>query len=680
MPEIDVWQPFDLAGLRLRNRVFISAHTTNFGRADENHVTDRLVAYWRARAHGGVGLAITEGLRVHPTSLRRHGLEIFTDDSVPGLSSLVDAVHAEGSAIFAQLLHTGRHIAHDRLGAWGATSVPWGTGEQIPHVMHPIELRELAAAFGFAARRAAAAGFDGLEIHLGHGHLLQQFLSPITNTRNDAYGGSFDARLRLVREVLHETFACSGAVPVGVRVSADEFLPGGLDPGTMLEIVGRLLEEFDLAFVHVSQAAYVAGESLSTQIPDMSYPSAPFRAFPRLFKQAFSALPVLAICRIDDLGVANQLLAAGDADLVGMTRAHIADPNLLHKAAAGHTDTVRSCIACNQGCLGRVEKNLPMSCVVNPEVGLEREWEAVPLVPHERRTDVVVVGGGPAGLEAAVTAARRGHSVTVFEHAEIWGGSVDLAARLAGRQRQHLLVDELLRECHRLDVRMRSGEYVDADRIVAGGWSEVVVATGAERIADELDDGSRCFTVDDAILRPEQLGRNVAIVDELGDWAAASLAETLADAGIVVHLVSPVQAVAWNISVYSRVALLPRLVDKGVRLWAQKRPRELRGTTLVLEDTLTAAEELVEPVTSVVRVQAPVARAALLDPLVERMRHGRIHLVGDAYAPRTMLEAIYEGRLAGCSIGLDEASELRALHLRPPIAAGSVQPSVGRQS
>lgn len=242
MSEPDIaplWQPFQLGPVRLRNRVFVSAHTTNFGRG--NAPTGRHVAYHRQRAAGGVALIITEGVRVHPVSATRDtALGAFTDAAIPAYAAMVEAVREEGAAMFAQLLHLGRQAAGDfsRTAAWAPSARPWATGAHVPHAMGRADIHTVVDAFGSAARRMAEAGFDGLEIHLGHGHLLQQFLSPATNHRGDEYGGSLAGRVRLPREVLAEVFSViAGVRPVGIRISADEFLPGGLGLGDMLEAV-----------------------------------------------------------------------------------------------------------------------------------------------------------------------------------------------------------------------------------------------------------------------------------------------------------------------------------------------------------------------------------------------------------------------------------------------------------
>ncbi|MFS8204238.1 FAD-dependent oxidoreductase [Streptomyces sp. CWNU-52B] len=648
--------PVSLGPVRLRNRVFVPGHTTNFGHA--NHPTERHAAYHGERARGGVGLIITEGIRVHPTSAGRHiSLGSFDDDSVPAYSAVARAVQAHGTRLFAQLLHTGRQANGDatRTAAWSPGTTPWAAGTHIPHAMGRADIAVVVRAFGAAARRMRQAAYDGVEIHLGHGHLIEQFLSPFTNTRTDAYGGSPDGRLRFTREVLAEVLAQAPGLPMGIRISADEFLPGGLTPVDMVEIVDLLRQEFPLLYVHVSHAAYHGSYSLGTQMADMSFGHAQFRHHAALFKKEIPDLPVLAVCRLDSLPEAALLVAAGEADLVGLARPHIADPYLVRRAEEGRPHDVRSCIACNQGCVGRLEANLPIACVVNPEVGAEQEWadlRAADPVPPRR---VLVVGGGPAGMEAALSAHRAGHEVTLAEAGPVLGGTVLVAAGVPGRERLGLMVTDLVRELAGTDVDVRLGERVTAQDLLPGGrlngFDDVVVATGARPGRRELPGGPPVFDVLEAItaLKPpgSPLRGTVLVRDDQGTWAAASVAESLAGDGAQVHILSPTASFASKITTYSKLALTSRLGELGIRSHVMREVSAAHGDTVVLRDTLGGHTEELTGVTAVVDVGLPVADDGLYRALDARDDAPNVHVVGDANAPRTALEAVYEGRLAG---------------------------------
>lgn len=662
-----LWQPFRVGAVELRNRVFVSAHTTNFGR--DNLATPRHVAYHRERARGGVGLIITEALRVHPTAAARDStLGVSSDASIAPLAAVAAAVQAEGARLFGQLQHSGRQASGDlaRTAAWGPSAVPWATGGHVPHAMDADEIGLVIDAFDAGARRVVDTGMDGIEVHLGHGHLLEQFLSPASNRRSDGYGGCLEGRLRLSREVLERVFArVDGVVPVGIRVSADEFLPDGLGPDDVIEAVGALLDTLPIAFVHVSHSAYVGGWSLATQMADMTFPTAPFRDYPARFKAAFPDTPVLAICRIDDLATAADIVASGEADLVGLTRAHIADPHLVAKTRAGRCAEVQACIACNQGCIGRIEQDLPMSCVVNPHVGFEGhwgDWATGRTAPPRRR--VLIAGGGPAGLRAALAACERGHETRLVEAGERLGGQVRMAAAMPGRARLGLLTADLERLVRQAGVQVDLGRRVTAADVLAGGWDAVVVATGSLPRRVETAHWS-ALSVWEAVAEPERVGDHVAVVDEDGTWAAAGLALHLAERGCRVDLVVPLAGLAWNVTTYSRLALVPLLGKAGVRVRPLRAVQDHEPGLLTLADTVTGEPEEVRGVQALVHVGPRVAQDGLRAELADAGFAGPVVLVGDAYAPRSALEAVYEGELGGILAGGEQPPVLTEPGLPP---------------
>ncbi|BCJ62417.1 NAD(P)-binding protein [Micromonospora endophytica] len=651
--------PVLLGPVQLRNRVFVPGHTTNFGH--RNEPTARLAAYHAERARGGVGLIITEAIRVHPTSAGRSiSLGSFSDQVIPAYRAVTDAVHEHGARIFAQLMHAGRQANGDatRTAAWSSSPVPWAAGAHVPHAMGRQDIAVVVQAFAAAARRMHRAGFDGLEVHAGHGHLLQQFLSPHTNQRTDGYGGSLDNRLRLTREVLGAVRSATD-LPIGLRVSADEFLPGGLDPDAVVEIVARLRADFPLSYVHVSHSAYHGSYSLATQMADMSFGHAPFRHHAARFKREFPDLPVLAVCRLDSLPEAAELIAAGEADLVGLARPHIADPHLVVKAVEGRQHEVRSCLACNQGCIGRLETSLPISCVVNPEVGAEREWrtawDELDRSPGRRR--VLVVGGGPAGLAAAVAARRAGHHVDLAEAGAALGGQLAIAAQVPGRERLDLLTRDLATQVHAAGVEVRLGWRPGVGEVLDGGYHDVVVATGSRPARRSLPGGPPVLDLWQAVTRlvapPEaaQLAGTFVVIDDEGTWAAASVAEGIARRGGKVHLVSPTAGIAARITTYSRLALLKRLADLRVVAHPLRTVHPADATTVLLTGPLADADATIADVTAVIDAGAAVAVDDLFRDLDARIEGPTVHLVGDANAPRTALEAVYEGHLAGAFLG-----------------------------
>jgi len=658
-------RPFDLRTRRLANRVVFPGHTTNFG--VDSLPTQRHRDYLARRARGGAAMVITEAVRVHPTSAGRDStLGSYHPEVVPAFARLADAVHGEGAVLLAQLMHAGRQAAGDseRTAAWSASALPWTYGGPVPHVMTAQDIGVVVDSFRSATRRMADAGLDGVEIHLGHGHLLQQFLSPATNRRDDAYGGDLEGRMRLAREVLAAvTSQLPDSMLLGIRLSAHEFLPGGLEPDDVVEIVDRLRADFRFDLLHVSHSAYVAQASLSTQIADMSHGPAPYREFPRRFRHAFPDIPVIAVCRIDDLAVADDLIRTGDADLVALARAQIADPDLVRKTAAGRADEVRRCLACNQACIGRIEHSLPLSCVVNPAAGEERLDRALRERAAGAGRSVLVVGAGPAGLQAAVTAARAGARTVLVEASEQVGGQLRSARTLAGRERLGVLVDDLYDEARRRGVEIRLGVEVgvevgaaaDPGLLDPAALDHIVLATGAScrprplpgaaEHGVEVLDGERAAA---ALGAGTWAGRRrrVAVVDDEGSWIAAGLVEALGREGHRVHLVAPAPQLFGRVTLYSRAGLLARLQELAVSSHLARRPVSVTADGLVLADGLggTGDAEVLAGVDLVIDLPAREARTGLLAGLERRGLGPRALVVGDAVAPRSLVEATYEAQ------------------------------------
>lgn len=637
-----VFSPVDLGSVRLRNRVFVSAHTTNFG--SDFLPTERHVDYHRERARGGAGLIITEPLRVHPTSLGRAGGLAAVPEALPGLERMVAAVRDEGAAIFTQVTHAGRHSENvfRRTAAWGPTSTRWSASGGVPHAMTRRDMREVVQAYVAAARLAVTAGFQGVEVHFGHGHLLHQFISPASNTRTDAYGGSEESRLRFPLEVLDAVLDAVGEqAVVGVRMSADELVAGGqnLDAGRR---IGHLLDGTrPIGFLNVSLASYTV-PSIGHHVADMNEGHMPYLEQALAVARECERVPVLAACRFLDLDDAERGLSTGLLAAVAMTRAHIADPHLLRKAAAGAEDAIRPCVSCNF-CIGEIAGHRPMTCMMNPTVGREGEWpEPAPSAGHRRR--LLVLGGGAAGMETARVAAERGHDVEVWETAPEAGGQLRLGRRGVGRADLDRLRSHLQGRLTDLGVPLRTRLEPTAADVVAHGVDAVVVATGATYASRRVSGWGPALTAADVLGQESWADQVLLVLDDDNGWTAASVAETAAQRGATVHLVTAAGTPLWGVSEYSRMTYLERLRNLRVQLWPASRA-DIRDGTATIRSSLHDAATSVDGVTQVVALDPPVPSEDLVEPLHEAGIE--LHLVGDVVAPRSLLEAMAEGHALG---------------------------------
>jgi mycofactocin system FadH/OYE family oxidoreductase 2 len=642
-----VFSPFRIGSLELRNRIFVPAHTTNYG--DDHLPSEQHVHYHAEKARGGAGLIIFEAIRVHPTSIgRAQGVIGYDPRCVARFRRVADAVHGHGAKLFGQIVHVGRHAEgyFGRTATWGPSPIPWSPTGPIPHEMTEEDMAEVVAAHALTARHLGEASVDGLEVHFGHGHLLQQFLSPASNVRTDAYGGSEENRLRFPLQVLRGVREAMGPdYPVGIRISAEEFMSPGLTLEDMQRIVPRIAAAVPVHFVNVSHSAYHASYSLATQMADMHFPRAAFRYLPAGIKSAVPELPVFAVCRFNRIELAEEVLAAGDADLVGMARAHIADPFLVTKAREGRLDAIRPCIACNQGCIAMVELNQPITCLMNPTAGREAEWGEGTLTPAPSRRRVLVIGGGPAGLEAARIAALRGHAVTVWEREAEVGGQVNLAARIQSRSEFTYARTYFEEQCRALKVAIECGVEATVERILAFEPDAVVVATGARPKPVTIAGAPCVYTVWDALLEPDRLGRRVAFIEADGNWQSVATAEHLADLGKQVTVITAGASYGARITIYSMLAVRHRFREKKIRVMALRAARAMEGSALVLEDLSNGEPERLEGVDSIVAAAGGVAEDRLYREL--RGRVSDLRMVGDCVAPRTALEAVYEGHTAG---------------------------------
>ena len=589
-------EPFDLAGLRLRNRVFSSSHSPGYN--VDGTPSDRYVRYHEEKAAGGIGLTMIGGSsNVSRDSASLWGqLSFGTDAIVDPLADMVDRVHAHGTAIMCQLTHMGRrNVSND--GDWLPTIAPSPVREPMhrfwPKAAEPSDLERVVADFAMATRRAVRAGLDGIEL-TATSHLLDQFWSPLVNRRTDGYGGSLDNRLRFTFEVLEAVrIAADGHLLVGLRMLGTEDQPGGLDEEACCEIAVRLAGSGMLDFLNVAGPSLATDDGLSKAIPTAGTLLAPYLPVASAVRDAID-LPLLHATRITDLATARHAVKSGAVDLVGMTRAHFADPHLVAKLRRGDANRIRTCVGASL-CINRLHLGLDSICIQNPATGREATVPQLVVRSEGPRRRVVVVGGGPAGLEAARTCAERGHDVILFEAQDRLGGQLTLMARAAERQREVAgLVDWLIAEVRHLevqDVKMGSGGIdvrlrspVDADAVRAELPDVVVVATGGSPEVTYLEAGADLVATSWDVLagRVRPRGR-VLLYDDHGAERGLGVVELLATEALSrtvtsLELVTPDRHVGLDLATPVGPAHLRMLYERGVTLTPDHRLVRVEGS------------------------------------------------------------------------------------------------------
>jgi 2,4-dienoyl-CoA reductase-like NADH-dependent reductase (Old Yellow Enzyme family) len=645
-----LFEPIQIGSVRLRNRIFSSGHMTCM--LSDGLPNADFVAYHEARAAGGCGLIITESAAVHPTS-NAYNVQLFRDDSTAVLSKVADAVHQHDCRIFGQLGHGGRetHSSPDGTApvAFGPSQVASERFHVIPRAMPATLIVEIADAFGAAAERYSKAGFDGVEIMANHGLLLAQFLNPRVNRRVDEYGGELDNRMRLLRDTIASVRKRTGdSLAVGIRISGDELNFGGLVPEEVVEICARLNDDGELDFIDVIGGSMTGLAGSVHVVPPMNVEPGYLAPIAAKIKSVV-AVPVLVAGRINQPHTAESILAAGHADLCGMTRAQICDPELANKAARNAVDDIRACIGCNQACIGHMQQGFPISCIQHPETGRERRYGTILLADESLR--VVVAGGGPAGMKAAAVAAARGHHVTLYEQDVELGGQVKLARLLPERAEFGGIITNLEREMRAAGARVELGVRVDRALIVQTRADAVILATGGTpHIPDLLiEEGAHVVHATQLLAERANVGARVVVADWRCDWVGLGIAEQLARDGCHVRLAVNGYVPGQSIQQYVRDRWVGELHRLGVEIIPYARLVGVDESTVYLQHTTSGEPILCEGVDTLVAATGNVS-VNVLERELEGYG-GEIHMAGDCLSPRTCEEAVLEGLQAALAIG-----------------------------
>jgi len=645
-----LFEPMQIGGVHLRNRIFSTGHMTCM--LSDGLPNADFVAYHEARAAGGCALIITESAAVHPTS-NAYNVQLFRDDSVAALSKVADAVHRHDCKVFGQLGHGGRetHSSPDGTApvAFGPSQVASERFHVIPRAMPPALIAEIVESFGAAAERYMHAGFDGVEIMASHGLLLAQFLNPRVNRRDDDYGGELDNRMRLLRDAIGSVRKCTGdSFAVGIRISGDELNYGGLEPDEVIEICARLDNDGDLDFIDVIGGSMTGLAGSVHVVPPMNVEPGYLAPIAAKVKAVVS-IPVLVAGRINQPHTAEAILAAGHADLCGMTRAQICDPELANKAARDAVDDIRACIGCNQACIGHMQQGFPISCIQHPETGRERRYGSISLVDKSLR--VVVVGGGPAGMKAAAVAAARGHDVSLYEQDAELGGQVKLARLLPERAEFGGIITNLEREMRAAGARVELGVRVDRALIDQSKADAVVLATGGSpHIPDVLiEEGAHVMHASQLLAERANVGARVLVADWRCDWVGLGIAEQLARDGCHVRLAVNGYVPGQSIQQYVRDLWVGELHRLGVEMIPYARLVGVDESTVYLQHTMSGEAILCEDVDTLVAATGNASVNVLEGEL--QGYGGEIHMAGDCLSPRTCEEAVLEGLQAAIAIG-----------------------------
>jgi len=642
--------PFEIRGQTFKNRIFLPAHGTGYAQAGS--VGERALAYYRRRVTGGISLLITEATQVVPLTEQGYPqLSVASDACIPGFSRLARLCAENDCRFFGQLYHEGRARAHSVDGSLDVALAPSAVPDERFHIMPramPLSMIEdMVNLFAHGAARLASAGAQGMELLVGLGYLYSQFLSPRTNFRTDKYGGSPAARLRFLYETLKAIRdATSDDFVIGIRIAGEEYDADGLRLGDTVSACQSLDRDGLIDYVNVSAWGTATLLGASKTIPTMFMEIGPTLPYAQAIRESVN-VPVLTAGRINQPQQAEQALATGQTDMIGMVRAFIADPDFALKAKQGRPEDIRACIACNQACIGHRHSGHGISCIQFPESGREIQFGVRSEAKHKKR--IMVIGGGPAGMKAAAVAAERGHEVTLYERGSRLGGQALLAQLLPDRHEFGGLIDNLKKEVQAVGVQVRCNFDVTLPKVREIQPEAIIIATGAVpyKPAGQFDE-AQVVTAWDVLENRVNVGSSVVVADWRCDWVGLGVAEKLASEGCSVRLCVNGEMAGEMLHSFLRHQWVARLHNLNVEIIPYLRLFGADSDTVYMQHVLSEQPVICENTDTLILAYGHRSVISLHDELYREFED--LHAIGDCLSPRTAEEAILEGLKIGALV------------------------------